>query len=212
MAARRETGNFEGLQFVSTDQSDSVREGQQLTSQNTDDPEDKSATCLAGDEQPVCKPATQYVITMPRKHAGSSSHTLNSEAYDVATSQSIKRSTNSSNGESTMAEVNTATDSMNSPAEDIASDRKERASTDMKQGSVLAKEGKENSPGSDPAETESNRSNSDRTISSTVGWRVDKKSSCKRSKVIVNINGTTYFMSRKRWRLLHKQWYTLIQY
>ncbi len=31
-------------------------------------------------------------------------------------------------------------------------------------------------------------------------------------KVIVNIGDTTYFMSRKRWRLLHKQWYVLIHY
>ncbi len=51
-----------------------------------------------------------------------------------------------------------------------------------------------------------------RVVSSAAEKRASGNVPRTGAKVIVNISETTYFISRKRWRLLHKQWYVLIEY
>ncbi len=207
-APPREPGNPEGLQCVPVHQSEVIPAGQQLASQHTDPTED-SKTPLSVERQPEGIPATHHSITKSRKQATINSEDQTSEAHDFTPSET-NQPVNSSDDESARKDVITTTQCQNSPVEDVIGTT-ENASTDMKQGSQVAKEDEQNSSESDPRKAGGGHSNSsaksNRAASSTAGKTAGKKASCKGGKMIVNISGTTYFMSRKRWRLLHKQWY-----
>ncbi len=205
-------GNTEGLQFVPVHQSEVIPTGQQLPFQHTDPTEGEHATCLST-EQPGGMAVTCHSVTKSRKKATSSSENPTKEAHDVTPSET-NHPVNSSDDESARKDVITTTQCQNSPAEDVI-DRTEKAPTGMKQDSVVAKEDEQNSSDNDPEKAGGGRSNSsaksNRAASSTAGKTAGKKASREGGKVIINVSGTTYFMSRKRWRQLHKQWYVLIQ-
>ncbi len=214
-----EPGNPEDLQFVPVHQSEVIPVGQQLPSQHTactDPAEGESATSLSPDQQPGGMAVTHHSVTKSRKQATSSSENPTNEAHDVTPSET-NQPVNSSNYEPARKDVITTTQCQNSPAEDVI-DRTEKASTDMKQGSQVAKEHEQNRSESDPGKAHEARggrshssTKSDRAASSTAGKTAGRTAPRKGSKVIINISGTTYFMSRKRWRLLHKQWYVFIK-
>ena len=197
----------------SVHQSEVIPAGQQLPSQHTDPTEGEHATSLSTEQQPEGMAATCHSITKSRKQAAINSEEQTSEADDFTPSET-NQTVNSSDDESARKDVITTTQCQNSPAEDVI-DRTEKAPTGMKQDSVVAKEDEQNSSDNDPEKAGGGRSNSsaksNRAASSTAGKAASRTAPRKGSKVIINISGTTYFMSRKRWRQLHKQWYVLIQ-
>ncbi len=210
----REPGNPEGLQCVPVHhQSEVIPAGQQLPSQCTDCNEGERAKCLSAEQQLAGLPATNHSIPTSMKPVTSNSENLTSEVHGVTTSET-NQPLNSSDDESTKTDVITTTQCKNSPAD--VNDRTEKASTDMKQGSQVAEEDEQNSSGNDSGKcgdstSSTKHAKSNKTVSSAAGKAVGKRASRKGSKVIVNISETTYFMSRKRWSQLQKQWYVLIQ-
>ncbi len=211
VAPPREPANPEGLQFVPVHQSEVIPAGQQLPSQYTDRTEGESATSLSTEQQPAGMPVTHHSITKSSKKATSNSENLTSEALDVTTGES-NQPVKGSNDEPTGTDIITTTQCNKSPAEDVIGGT-EKASTDMKKGSHVAEEDDQSSSDNDPGKAGDGRpsssTESSRAVSSGAGKAAGRKGPRKGGKVIVDISGTTYFMSRKRWRLLHKQWYVL---
>ncbi len=212
-APPREPGNPEDLQIVPAHQSEVITAGQQLPVQHTDPTNSEPATSLSTEQEHAGMPAVHHSAIKSGKQAISNSENLTIETHDVTTSET-NQPVNSSDVEFTTTEVITTTQCKNSPAED-AIGRIDSASTDVKQGSNVAEEDTQKCSGSDPGKAGGGRSNSstesNRAVSSASGKAVGKKVPHKGGKVIINIHGTTYFISRKIWRLLHKQWYMLIQ-
>ncbi len=216
VATPSEPGNPEGVQCFPVHQSEVIPAGQQLPSQHTDSTGGKPTTSLSPEQQHVGMSATCDSITKSNTQATRNSENPNSGAINVTTSVTNQPG-NSSDDECMTTDAITTTLCQNSPAED-AIGRIEEASSDMKQGLQVAKEDKQNSSKTEPGKVGSGCSNhatkharSNRAVSSAAGKAPGKKVSRKGSKVIINISGTTYFISRKRWRQLHKQWYVLIQ-
>ncbi len=213
VATPTEPGNPEGLQFVDVHQSQAIPRGQQLPSQHTDLTEGEHTTCVSAEQRTEGMPAICHSITRSRKHATSNSENTTGEAHNVTVIETNKP-VNNSEDESMRTDVFTTTECRDSSAEDL-SGRTEKASSDMKQGSNAVKGDKQNSSESYPGKAEGGHSSSStkikRAVSIKAGKAMAKKGPRKGGKVIVNISGTTYFMTRERWRLLHKQWYVLIQ-
>ncbi len=211
-APPKEPGNPEGLQFVPVHQSEVIPASQQLPPQHTDPTDGEHATCVSVEQQHAGMAATYHSVTKSRKKAATNSENQTSEALDVTTGET-NQPVNGSADEPTGTDIITTTQCNKSPAEDVIGGT-EKASTDMKHGSQLVEEDTQSSYESDPGKAEGGCSNnsteSNTAASSAAGKVVTKMIPCKGSKVIININGTTYFVSRKRWRLLHKEWYVLI--
>ncbi len=201
----RETGNHEGLQFVPTQPSEPIPAAQQFPSQNKHISEGEPATCLSA-EQPVGMPTAHKSM----KYGTSSLETLTSEANDVTTRET-NQSGNGSDHTFTRTDVMvTPKQHKNSLQEDVNGGR-ENTSTDVKQSSLVAKDNPESGPGKAEGEHKISSTTSNRVVYSAAEKTAGESVPRKGGKVIVNIGGTTYFMSRKKWRLLHKRGYVLIQ-
>ncbi len=137
----------------------------------------------------ICLPRDQQVVS--QRHVG------------VPATQHMTKSTmllNSSSQTFTSEALDVTTTDTDQTINGV-SDRTEKSSTGVNKGLLITKEDK----------------NENSTVSHSVVSPMTGKTSSKTiprrgGKVIVNISDTTYFLSRKRWRQLHKQWYPLIKY
>ncbi len=214
-APLREPGNPKGWQFDPAHQSEVIPAGQQLPSQHTDPTEGEPTTSLSPEQQPGGMSATCHSVTKSRKQATSNSENLTSEALDVTTGE-INHPVSSFDEEPTRTDIVTTIQCSKSSAEDVSGGT-EKLSTEMKQASqVTAEEDEQSNSDNDPGKAaagggcSNSSSESNRALSSVAGKAAGKKGSRKGGKVIVDISGTTYFMSSKRLRQLHKQWYVLM--
>ena len=206
----KDIGNPESLQSVSAHQSESNPAVQQLT----DPAGSETGKCFMGDQQPVGVPATCHSVTEGRVYGATCPPKPQSNTRDIPTNDT-SQPINSSNDESTTTVVTTTLQCKNSPVVNTSCDVKEGAegtANERNQGLLMEKEDKQNnSSESDPGKAEGDQSDTSATrpgvVLSTAGKTSGKTVLHKSDNVVVNISETTYFMSRKRWRLLHKQWY-----
>ncbi len=203
-------GNPESLQSVSAHQSESNPAVQQLT----DPAGSETGKCFMGDQQPVGVPATCHSVTEGRVYGATCPPKPQRNTHDIPTNDT-NQPINSANDESTTTDVTTTLQCKNIPMVNTSCDVKEgaeRTANARSQGLLIEKEDKQNnSSESGPGTAEGDHADTSSTtpwvVPSTAGKPSGKNVRHKSDNVVVSISETTYFMSRKRWRLLHKQWY-----